>query len=84
MSSRKMVRKYDLFVFHSFKNKFSDWAARNTGGLDYLTPEQVERAIAEANWVGDPENAHPYIAEINDQEIVGEWTFEPCSDSPPV
>ena len=68
----------------SFKNKFSDWAARNTGGLDYLTPEQVERAIAEANWVGDPENAHPYIAEINDQEIVGEWTFEPCSDSPPV
>ena len=68
----------------AFKSKFADWAARNTGGLDYLTPEQVERAIAEAQWVGDPDNAHPYIAEIVDYEILGQWTFEPCIDSPPV
>ena len=73
----------------AFRTKFADWAGRNTGGLDYLTPEQVERAIAEAEWVGDPDNAHPYIAEITDVEIIPgvgewEWAFEPCIDSPPV
>ena len=65
-----------------FREQFANWAARNTGGLDYLTPEQVERAIAEAEWVGDPDTAHPYIAEIATSDIEGTWTFEPCIGSP--
>jgi len=67
----------------AFRTMFANWAARNTGGLDYLTPEQVQRAIDEAEWVGDPDNAHPYIATIADVEILDEWVFEPCLDAPP-
>ena len=65
-----------------FREQFANWAARNTGGLDYLTPEQVERAIAEAKWVGDPDTAHPYIVEIATSDIEETWTFEPCIGSP--
>jgi hypothetical protein len=68
----------------TFRTMFANWAAHNTGGLDYLTPEQVERALAEAEWVGDPDNSHPYIAVIDDVEIIDQWIFEPCIDSPPV
>ena len=66
----------------AFREQFANWAARTTGGLDYLTPEQVERAIAEAEWVGDPDTAHPYIAEIATSDIEDAWTFEPCAGSP--
>jgi len=66
----------------AFREQFANWAARNTAGLDYLTLEQVQRAITEAGWVGDPETAHPYVAEISTDAIDGTWSFEPCPTSP--
>jgi|GEM_PF-365405 len=66
----------------AFREQFANWAARNTGGLDYLTLEQVQRAIVEAGWVGDPETAHPYIAQRSTDDIAGTWTFEPCPGGP--
>ena len=63
----------------TFRGYFADWAARNTGGLDYLTPEQVERALWEADYVGDPENAHPHVLELADNQIDDTWVYEPCS-----
>ena len=62
----------------------TDRPAEGAGKLATLAAEQVARAIAEAEWVADPDNAHPYIAEIDDVEILGAWTVEPCIDSPPV
>ncbi|MCP4758915.1 MAG: hypothetical protein GY894_01405 [Planctomycetes bacterium] len=67
----------------TYRTMFADWAAHNTGGLDYLTSEQVERAMAEAEWVGDPANAHPFVANITDADIGESWTFSPCDDTPP-
>ena len=67
----------------TFREIFADWAAHNTGDLDYLTPAQVARARAEADWVGDPDNAHPYVADIADTDIDPGWSFRPCEDTGP-
>lgn len=64
----------------TLRSYFADWAAHNTGGLDYLTPQQVERAWQELERVGDPNNRNP---------LVGEWTdsgftaFQPDSNFAP-
>jgi hypothetical protein len=52
---------------------FADWAAHNTGGLDYLTPAQVERALLEVELVGDPNNLHPYVATYVDEGTADQW-----------
>ena len=69
---------YNQIGNENFRGYFADWAAQNTGGLDYLTPEQVERAIQEHKYYGDPETSHPYIAEITDADIDNTWSFNPC------
>jgi hypothetical protein len=56
---------YEQIGGDNLRQYFADWAAHNTGGLDYLTPEQVARAWQEVEVVGDPENRNP---------TVGEWT----------
>lgn len=61
-----------------FRGYFADWAAQNTGGLDYLTTEQVERAIQEHENYGDPETSHPYIATLSGTDIGDTWIFNPC------
>ena len=50
---------------------FADWAAQNTGGLDYLSPGQVERAWQEVEMVGDPQNRNPTVAEWTDMGMIG-------------
>ncbi len=69
---------YNQIGNENFRGYFADWAAQNTGGLDYLTPEQVERAIQEHKYYGDPKTSHPYIAEITDADIDNTWSFNPC------
>lgn len=61
-------------VGEELRTYFSDWAARNTGGLDYLTPEQVARAWEEVEWVGDPNNRHPNVGEFDDTDYEGDFT----------
>ena len=58
----------------TIREYFADWAAHNTGGLDYLSPEQVERAWQEVEMVGDPNNRHP---------LVGEWSDTGVADFQP-
>ena len=50
---------------------FADWAAHNTADFDYLTPAQVERARAEVEFVGDPNNINPHVAELVDAGSMG-------------
>ena len=59
------------------RGHFSDWAARNTAGLDYLTPEQIERATQEVINVGDPNNLHPDALTYTDQGTHGNWIRPP-------
>ncbi|MHC5109407.1 MAG: hypothetical protein ACYTHJ_05970 [Planctomycetota bacterium] len=63
----------------SFRQLFADWAAHNTAGLDYLTPAQVERALEEAEAVGDPDNFHNYVAETSASQLEQEWIYQTCS-----
>ena len=58
----------------TLRGYFADWAAHNTGGLDYLSPAQVERAWQEVEWVGDPNNRNPLVAEWTDSGVSG---FQP-------
>ena len=60
------------------RSHFADWAARNTGGLDYLTDAQVARAWLEVDLVGDPNNRHPLVGEFTDGDAEGD--FQPPSD----
>ncbi|MHC5024457.1 MAG: hypothetical protein ACYTGG_11210, partial [Planctomycetota bacterium] len=66
----------------ALRDHFADWAARNTGGLDYLAPVQVERAQQEAQVYGDPDNFHPYVVNITDVEIGNAWSYESCPGVP--
>jgi hypothetical protein len=60
---------------------FTDWAAHNTGGLDYLSQEQVDRALLEVQLAGDVNNLHPYVLELTDEEAQG--SFSPPDDLAP-
>lgn len=46
----------------ALRTHFADWAAANTAGFPYLTPEQVARARQEFDFYADPANVHPYVA----------------------
>jgi len=61
----------------SLRSIFADWAAHNTGGLDYLTPEQVERAMLELELVGDFDNYYPHVWESEGQGTEGQWIRPP-------
>ena len=63
----------DRVGLEPLRGMFADWAARTTGGIDYLTPEQVARAQQEFDWVGDPDNARPYVLELSDEGTDGMW-----------
>jgi len=65
----------------ALRGYFADWAARNTGGLDYLSPEQVDRALLEAETYGDPANYNPTVLELTDEEANGEF-LPPLSLAP--
>ncbi|MEM1180261.1 MAG: hypothetical protein AAGM22_18100 [Acidobacteriota bacterium] len=66
----------------AYRRLFADWAAENTAGLIYLTPGQVERALAEVENVGDPNNFNPYVADVTASDLEGGWTFTPCPELP--
>ena len=63
-------------VGDDLRHYFADWAAHNTGDLDYLTPEQVERAWLEVELVGDPNNRHPHVAVFDDGDCEGDFIPE--------
>lgn len=64
---------YDQVGGDVLRGYFADWAAHNTGGLDYLTPAQVERALLEVELVGDPNNLHPYVETYVDEGTTDDW-----------
>ncbi|MFT6806940.1 MAG: hypothetical protein ACJA01_000158 [Saprospiraceae bacterium] len=62
------------FLYHEIggtllRGYFTDWAAHNTGGFDYLTPIQVAISLNEivpfAN--ANPQYLHPFALELTDQ-----------------
>ncbi len=53
---------YMMVGGEALRGHFADWAAHNTGDLDYLTAAQVARARREVEGVGDPNNLHPFVA----------------------
>lgn len=55
----------------NFRKFFADWAARNTGGMDYLTQDQLDRAAQEVQIAGDPTNAKPHVIELSSATAVG-------------
>ena len=65
-------------VGEPLRTYFADWAAHNTGGLDYLTPEQVERAWLEVDLVGDPNNRNPNVIELEDSTDFGDFVPQPA------
>jgi hypothetical protein len=56
---------------------YADWAAHNTGGYDYLTPEQVARADRELRDYGDANNIQPFVLELEDGGTNGESVRPP-------
>lgn len=56
---------FDAIGADRLRGIYADWAAHNTGGFDYLTPAQWQRAIEEADWVGDANNRAPYAIELD-------------------
>jgi len=58
---------------------FADWAAHNTGGMDYLTKEQVERAYLEITLAGDWNYYRPYVWSSVNEGTAGDW-FSPPAD----
>ena len=54
-----------------------DWAAHNSAGLDYLTPEQVERALLEIDLAGDWDYFRPSVWKSVNQGTEGEWFRHP-------
>lgn len=47
---------------------YADWAAQNTGGFDYLTTAQVNKALQQSSYFADinPQYIHPYALELTD------------------
>ncbi|MCB0838808.1 MAG: hypothetical protein KDD99_19180 [Bacteroidetes bacterium] len=61
----------------SLRSYFADWAAHNTGGFDYLSEKQWERALTELENVADPQNMNPYVLDLAGKKILG--THKPPS-----
>ena len=57
----------------TFRSYFADWAAHNTGGLDYLTPNQVKRAYLEITLAGDWNLFRPSVWYSENGGTNGEW-----------
>lgn len=51
----------------TMRQYFADWAAHNTGGFDYLTPEQWARAQQEIAAFGDPNDYHDIVHTFTDE-----------------
>ena len=56
-----------------FRSYFADWAAHNTGGLDYITQEQKEAAYREFDFYGDWDLFRPSVWYSVDSGTNGEW-----------
>ena len=67
---------YSLVGSETMRSHFADWAAHNSAGLDYLTPEQVERALLEIDLAGDWDYFRPSVWQSVNQGKEGEW-FRP-------
>merc|ERR1712098_972598 len=61
------------------RSHFADWAAHNSAGLDYLTPEQVQRALKEIDYAGDWDYFRPSVWQSVNTGTEGEW-FRPPAD----
>lgn len=64
----------------NLRRLFADWAAENAAGMTYLTPGQYERAMEEADAIGEPEHFNPYVADISASDLDGGWTWQPCAE----
>jgi len=63
----------------TMRSHFVDWAAHNSAGLDYLTPEQVQRAMLEIDLAGDWDYFRPSVWQSVNQGTEGQW-FRPPAD----
>jgi len=70
---------YTLVGSDTMRSHFADWAAHNSAGLDYLTPEQVQRALLEIDLAGDWDYFRPSVWQSVDKGTEGEW-FRPPAD----
>lgn len=62
---------YNQIGAEDIRGFFADWAAATTGGFDYLTPEQWERAQQEVEAVADENNMNPYAITIDGNNLEG-------------
>jgi len=70
---------YTLVGPDTMRSHFVDWAAHNSAGLDYLTPEQVQRAMLEIDLAGDWDYFRPSVWQSVNQGTEGQW-FRPPAD----
>jgi len=70
---------YTLVGPETMRSHFADWAAHNSAGLDYLTPEQVQRALKEIDYAGDWDYFRPSVWQSVNTGTEGEW-FRPPAD----
>ena len=73
---------FDELGGDTLRAHFADWATANTDDFSYLTREQVARARLEVEFVADPENQHPLVAEHTADGTGGEWLRPPSELTP--
>ena len=62
---------------NTFRSHFADWAADNVAGMNYLTKEQVERALLEITLAGDWNLFRPSVWYSENSGTNGEWVGPP-------
>ena len=58
---------------------FADWAAHNTGGMDYITKLQLQRAYLEITYVKGWDYYHPFVWSSLNQGTNGDWFSPPAN-----
>ena len=58
---------------------FADWAAHNTGGMDYITKLQLQRAYLEITYVKGWDYYHPFVWSSVNQGTNGDWFSPPAN-----
>lgn len=58
---------------------YTNWAAHNTAGFDYITAEQWARAQVELSDYGDSTDIHDIVQTFTDEGTGGEW-YRPGED----
>ncbi len=63
----------DQVGISTLREHFADFAARSTGGFDYLTVEQVDRAAVEWELVGAEGQSNPFVLSVSSGDEVDQF-----------